>query len=264
MNTPSMTASALLARRFGTALPAVTAVSLIACSPPPPRTYDFFVEDSIARDGTIARCDKDPAASTDIECSNARRAAMAIQLRAERESRERLERESAAKIAALRREFEAQREAARQAEAAAAAAAAAAQPDPEAEAEPAVLELPPADASGGQLLPTVAGAGQAAGIVSSSGPAEPPGTAAGAAALAQPDGVSQTLPAGVAQPVPDGGVPEPAQSLPGDSPISGTGPSGGAGEDSAAAGTGLGIPRPFQPDASQPGTAESGAGSSDR
>lgn len=81
-----------------------------ACSPPPPRSYDFFLNDSIARDGTLARCDRDPvAAQTDIECANARRAALAVQLEEERARREALERESAAKIEALRRAFEAQR-----------------------------------------------------------------------------------------------------------------------------------------------------------
>jgi hypothetical protein len=68
--------------------------------------------DSIARDGTLARCDRDPAtAQTDIECANARRAALAVQLEEERARRTVLERESAAKIEALRREFEAQQRA---------------------------------------------------------------------------------------------------------------------------------------------------------
>lgn len=102
------------------------AVALLvsACSDgPPPRSYDYFLLDKIARDGKIAGCDRDPvAAQRDIECANARRAATAVQLREERERRQALERESEAKIEAIRREFEAQR----QAEAAAAAAAAAA------------------------------------------------------------------------------------------------------------------------------------------
>src|SRR5690606_4735262 len=94
-----------------------------ACSPPPPRSYDFFLNDSIARDGTLARCDRDAAtAQTDIECANARRAALAVQLEEERARRTVLERESAAKIEALRREFEVQQRA-RAAEAETAAAA---------------------------------------------------------------------------------------------------------------------------------------------
>jgi len=101
---------------------AAAAVASTACSPPAPRSYDFFLLDSIARDGTLARCDRDPiAAQSDIECANARRAALAIQLEEERERRAALERESEAKIEALRREFEARR--AREAAAAAEAAA---------------------------------------------------------------------------------------------------------------------------------------------
>ncbi|HEX6995542.1 MAG TPA: hypothetical protein VF339_15515 [Gammaproteobacteria bacterium] len=98
----------------------IVAAAASACSPPPPRSYDFFLNDSIARDGTLARCDRDPvAAQTDIECANARRAALAVLLEEERARREALERESQAKIEALRREFEARqaREAAEAAEA---------------------------------------------------------------------------------------------------------------------------------------------------
>ena len=75
-----------------------------ACSEPPlPRTFTAFMEDRIAREGTLVRCNSDPdAAATDIECANARRAAAAIALRQEREQREALERESEFKLAALR------------------------------------------------------------------------------------------------------------------------------------------------------------------
>ena len=110
----------------GRFLGAVTVAVVVtsACSPPPPRSYDFFLTDSIARDGTLARCDRDPTgAQTDIECANARRAALAVQLEEERARREALERESAAKIEAMRREFEAQRAAREAAEAEAAAQA---------------------------------------------------------------------------------------------------------------------------------------------
>lgn len=120
--------------------------SITACSPPPPRTYTFFLEDSIARDGVLARCDRDPAAAqVDIECANARRAALEVQLQEERERREALERESAAKIDALRREFEARQraldEAAAQADEdaafdAASAAAGAQLEDPDAQPAP--------------------------------------------------------------------------------------------------------------------------------
>lgn len=101
---------------------AVAAVT--ACSPPPPRSYDFFMEDSIARDGVLARCDRNPdAAQRDIECANARRAATAVLLRQERERRELLERESERKLEELRRRFAAEQQALLEAEQAAAAAA---------------------------------------------------------------------------------------------------------------------------------------------
>lgn len=95
-----------------------------ACSPPEPRSYEYFLENKIVRDGALARCDSDPgAARTDIECANARRAALAVQLQEERARREALERESAARIEALRRQYELERQA-READAEAAAAAA--------------------------------------------------------------------------------------------------------------------------------------------
>lgn len=91
-----------------------------ACSPPPPRSYDFFFADSIARDGALARCDQDPrAALRDIECANARRAATAVQLQEERSRRVLLERESERKLEALRQQFAAEQRAAREAEVAA-------------------------------------------------------------------------------------------------------------------------------------------------
>src|SRR5690606_19707879 len=103
---------------------AALAATMTACSPPPPRGYDFFMEDSIARDGVLARCDRNPDdAQRDIECANARRAATAVLLREERARREALERESERKLAELRRQVAAEQEALRAAEEAAAAAA---------------------------------------------------------------------------------------------------------------------------------------------
>src|SRR5690606_20291428 len=127
------------------------AVAGAACSPQPaPRSYDFFLNDSIARDGTLARCDRDPAAAqTDIECANARRAALAVQLEEERARREALERESAAKIEALRLQFEAQRRA-REAAEAEALEDFAAQTGGDAEPPDAVTDAD-ADAAGGAL-----------------------------------------------------------------------------------------------------------------
>ncbi len=104
-------------------LAAAAGAALSACSPEP-RTYEYFLADKIARDGVLARCDADPvAARADIECAQARRAALAVQLEEERARRAALERESEARIEALRRQYEAERQA-REAAAAAAAAAA--------------------------------------------------------------------------------------------------------------------------------------------
>ncbi len=98
-------------RLLAVAAASAVALSSTACSPPPtPRSFELFLADSIARDGALARCDRDPAgAQTDIECANARRAALTLQLHEERARRAALERESAAKIEALRREFEERR-----------------------------------------------------------------------------------------------------------------------------------------------------------
>jgi hypothetical protein len=99
-----------------------------ACSPPPSwRSYDHFMDDSIARDGVLARCDQNPLeAQRDIECANARRAATAVLLREERARREALELESERKLAALRRQVEAEQRALLEGELAAAAEAQAA------------------------------------------------------------------------------------------------------------------------------------------
>jgi hypothetical protein len=79
---------------------------LAACEQPEPRTFAFFMDDSIARDGTLARCNEDPIGTTDdIECAHARRAALSIALRQERERREALEIESQRKIEELKQEM---------------------------------------------------------------------------------------------------------------------------------------------------------------
>src|SRR5690606_5143957 len=105
-------------------LAALAAACVAGCKGPEPRSYEYFLEDKIARDGVLARCDADPAAArTDSECANALRAALTIQLQEERARREALERESAERIEALRRQYEAERQA-REAAAAAAAQAA--------------------------------------------------------------------------------------------------------------------------------------------
>ena len=100
---------------------------LAACEEPNPTSYAEFMEDSIARDGTLIRCNLDRENTTnDIECANARRAAATIALREERERREVFEQESERKLAVLRAEVERERAAAREAQALAEAAAKAA------------------------------------------------------------------------------------------------------------------------------------------
>lgn len=98
-----------------------------ACVKPEPRRFEEFMEDSIAREGTLARCNQMREETMgDIECANARRAAAAIALQAERTRREELERESERKLAALRAEIARRDRAKSEAMAAALAAAEAA------------------------------------------------------------------------------------------------------------------------------------------
>jgi hypothetical protein len=79
---------------------------LAGCEEPRPRSFTDFMDDRIAREGTIAHCNQNPVATADdIECANARRAAATIALRAERERRVELERESERKLEALRAEM---------------------------------------------------------------------------------------------------------------------------------------------------------------
>jgi hypothetical protein len=88
---------------------------LAACEAPKPvqRTYFEFMEDDIAREGVLARCNLDrDATSSDVECVNARRAAATLAFQEDRVRREQLERESQRKLLAMRarvaREAEAQ------------------------------------------------------------------------------------------------------------------------------------------------------------
>jgi hypothetical protein len=96
---------------------------LSACEPPPPRSYSEYLEDDVAREATLERCNLDRVASfSDLECKNARRAAAALAAQAEASHRAELERESDRKRAAARERIAAQQEAARRAEEAAEAA----------------------------------------------------------------------------------------------------------------------------------------------
>jgi hypothetical protein len=80
------------------------AAALTACTPQPaPRTVIDFMDDGFAREGVLARCNESREQTvTDDECANARRAATAIALEAERARAPQLEQESEAKLLALR------------------------------------------------------------------------------------------------------------------------------------------------------------------
>jgi hypothetical protein len=91
-----------LGLRVGAAL--LLAAALAACAPQPePRTVNDFMEDGLARDGVLTRCNQDRDATlTDTECANARRAAAAVALEADRGREAELEQASEVKLAALR------------------------------------------------------------------------------------------------------------------------------------------------------------------
>lgn len=101
----------------------IVAVLGTACSQdgPRPRSFEVFMEDGLAREGVLARCNQDRDATfDDVECSNARRAAAAL-------AGERDEGRSADLAAASERKLAAMRAASARAEQAAQDAAAAAQ-----------------------------------------------------------------------------------------------------------------------------------------
>jgi hypothetical protein len=95
-----------------------------ACQQPAkPRSYEFFMEDGLAREGVLARCNQDRKASVDDpECESARRAAATIGASGERERSQNYERESSRKLEALRDRAARQQQADEQAAAAAKAA----------------------------------------------------------------------------------------------------------------------------------------------
>ena len=101
----------------------VVAGLVAACSPQPDNFY-FFMDDDLAREGVLLRCNQDRDATlSDIECSNARRAAAAVALKAEHERSELFARESERKLLALRISVSREAEAPQSAEAAAPGAA---------------------------------------------------------------------------------------------------------------------------------------------
>ena len=82
------------------------------------------MEDGLAREGVLARCNQDRQASNaDEECANARRAAATLAAAGESERSASLEKESARKLNALRDRQVRQQQAAQDAETAAKAAA---------------------------------------------------------------------------------------------------------------------------------------------
>lgn len=112
MRLPLRTEPRSTIRASRTLVAALLATGLLAgCVEPPPRSFQEFMEDRIAREAVLARCDGEDETRNDIDCANARRAAAIIALSEERERRERLERESERKIQALREQI-AQRDAA--------------------------------------------------------------------------------------------------------------------------------------------------------
>src|SRR6185503_16523219 len=75
-----------------------------ACAPETkPRTDLDFMEDGLAREGVLTRCNQDRDATLhDVECANARRASAALAIEAERARAGDLEHASERKLAALR------------------------------------------------------------------------------------------------------------------------------------------------------------------
>jgi len=80
------------------------AAAIGACAPETkPRTVLDFMEDGLAREGVLTRCNQDRDASQqDVECANARRASAALAIEAERARAGGLEHASERKLAALR------------------------------------------------------------------------------------------------------------------------------------------------------------------
>ncbi len=83
---------------------ALMACLLAGCSVEPrPRSYMEFMDDSLAREGALARCNQDrEATAEDPECINARRAASTIAARADEALREQREADSDVLRAAVR------------------------------------------------------------------------------------------------------------------------------------------------------------------
>lgn len=93
----------------------VCAVFAAGCEQEHHRTFYDFMDDSLAREGVLARCNQNRENNRDPECAEARRAAAAVAAQAERERLAALEQESQRKILALRDRLEADERAAERA-----------------------------------------------------------------------------------------------------------------------------------------------------
>ena len=80
------------------------AATVAACAPQSaPRSVLDFMEDGLARDGVLTRCNRNHDEALDeVECANARRAATTLAVEAERVRAAEFDRESERKLAAMR------------------------------------------------------------------------------------------------------------------------------------------------------------------
>ena len=94
----------------------LTAVVAGCVNEPPPRSFTEFMEDRLAREGTLVRCNADrTATANDLECINARRAAAALAAQDDEALRGRRDAQSEARLLAARQRQAAQQEAERRA-----------------------------------------------------------------------------------------------------------------------------------------------------
>ncbi len=107
--------------RGGMAIVLAVGALLAACiEEPQPRSFTEFMDDGIAREGVLIRCNEDRVATVkDPECVNARRAAAAIAAQEDEQQRAELDAQSEARLLAVRQRYDDQQAAERQAEIAA-------------------------------------------------------------------------------------------------------------------------------------------------
>jgi hypothetical protein len=83
----------------------IVAVLAVACEQDAakPRSFEYFKEDGLAREGALVRCNQDrDATAGDVECANARRAAVAVAAELEQARSGELAAESERKLASMR------------------------------------------------------------------------------------------------------------------------------------------------------------------